>query len=229
MLLLLNHCFQRSAKIGSEQNTKLLFLIAQRLSVPFRNTNTFVQVYRWHACNFKEAAAASSQLMCQHKAASPREEECVWEERKRGREVGGSLAPVAGQMWWRPGVSPLSPLQEQRIWPAWPVANLQHTLFLYCSITHRVDPFFSCLFCTLAHHFPSLIFYLTASSHFYSLTNISSTHIFFLKSTLVSSCSQCLLGFSESHCTSWVRWVKWRKQGCSQRHLGCIQSPALGE
>lgn len=59
------------------KNTELLFLIAQQLSVPFQNTNTFVQVYRWHACNFKEAAAASSQLMCQHKAVSPREEECV--------------------------------------------------------------------------------------------------------------------------------------------------------
>lgn len=78
-------------------NTKLLYIIAQRLNVPFQNTNTFVQVYRWHACNFKEVAAASSQLMCQHKAASLREEECV-SGRKKVRKWGGSLAPVAGQM-----------------------------------------------------------------------------------------------------------------------------------
>lgn len=39
------------------KNRNGFFLIAQGHNVPFQNTNTFVEEYRRHACNFKEALA----------------------------------------------------------------------------------------------------------------------------------------------------------------------------
>ena len=89
--------FHRSERLATwkkkkQQNRNGFFLIAQWHNVPFQNTNTFVEVYRRHACNFKEAVAetlCSAHVSAQTRSQLYQESLCVCvrkKERKKERE-----------------------------------------------------------------------------------------------------------------------------------------------
>lgn len=75
-------------------NKNGFFLIAQWHNVPFLNTDTLLEVYTRHACNFKEAGAGNvfpqSVYMCQHKpgAGYTRGESVEEEEGKKKKKTG---------------------------------------------------------------------------------------------------------------------------------------------
>lgn len=85
-----------------KQNRYGFFLIAQWHNLPFQNTNTFVEVYRRRACNFKEAVAETLCSQSAHVSAQTRSQ--LYLERKytvcscvRDRKRRGPLAPVTRQ------------------------------------------------------------------------------------------------------------------------------------
>lgn len=84
--------FHRDLKdCPTEQTEMAFFLIAQWHNVLFQNTNTFLEAYRRHACNFKEAVAEMLGSKVSHVSAQTRsqlyqERRCVLEleSRKEG-------------------------------------------------------------------------------------------------------------------------------------------------
>jgi len=70
---------QRSERLPDRTNRNGFFLIAQRHNVLFRNTNTFVQEYRRHACHLKEAVGETLCSQSAHVSAQTRSQ--LYQER----------------------------------------------------------------------------------------------------------------------------------------------------
>lgn len=71
---------QRSERLPDWTNRNGFFLIAQWHNVPFQNTNIFMEAYRGHACNFKEAVAEKLCSQSAHVSAQTRSQ--LYQERK---------------------------------------------------------------------------------------------------------------------------------------------------